>query len=100
VHERGHLGRPEAQLLRPELDHLAYGPQPRQRQPRINSRNDHQLGRWRQMEQQQRDLVEAGWILDHMTVIEDQNNRFRERGQLVDQRREHPSTDVRPTLDP
>ncbi|MGH3232412.1 MAG: hypothetical protein ACRDOH_03980 [Streptosporangiaceae bacterium] len=43
LHQQGRLGRREAQLASPELDHLASCPEPRYRQRRIIPRDQHDL---------------------------------------------------------
>ena len=72
MHERGRISGREAQLARPDLDHLAGRPQAGQREGRISPRDEHDLGRRRQM-MHGSDLVVAALILDHVVVVPHQD---------------------------
>ena len=95
MHERRRLGGREPQFGHPDLDHLTGRAQPRQRQRRIGSRDEHDLGGWREMQQQESGLFVAAGFLDHLIVVKDENNWCLRCGQLVDQERYHRARDVR-----
>ena len=83
------LLRSEAQLAGPHLGHLPGRPQPGQRQWRIGPGDEHDLHGRRQVQQQELELLVTAAVSDHVIVVEHQDRRRRERGQLVGQHRQH-----------
>ena len=77
----------EPQLVRPDLGQLPGGPHAAQRQRRVGPREQHQLDRRRQVQQQESELVMAVRLADHVVVVQHQNDRLRQLGQLIDQQR-------------
>ena len=89
VEVRRRLIRGEAQLGRANLGQLAARPQPGQRQRRIGPAGDHHMQPRRQMVEQERHPVLHLACVDDVVVIEHQHDVARDRGQVVEQRRQH-----------
>ena len=83
------LGLVEAQLGGAQLEQLAVRAQARERQRRIVPGRDRQLECRRQMVEQERDARVHVLALDQVVVIEHEHEPRVERGELVDQRRQH-----------
>ena len=86
---------PEAQLAGPELHHLAGGPHASERQRRVNPRQQHELDSRRKVQQQRGDLAVAAAVPDHVIVIQHENGRRPQHGQLVEQQWQQCPREVR-----
>ena len=95
LHQRRPLGRLQPQFGHPDLDHLTGRAQPGQRERRTGSRDERELGRWRQMKQQESGLFVAARLLDQLIVIKNENNWCVKCGQLLHQEGYHRAGDVR-----
>ena len=91
----GRLRAGEAQLAHPDLDHVADGPQPGERQPRVRPGDEHHQDGRRKMQQQGRQLLVAAGFPDDMEVVQHQDDWLGETGQPGDQFRDHRVGDVR-----
>ena len=92
--EPGGVRRAEPQLRHPDLDQVTSRPEPGQRQRWIGPADHHQQQGRREVCQQGRDLLVARWLADQLVVIEHQHDLPRERGQRVDQHRQHGASQV------
>ncbi len=93
--ELRHLPGPESQLLGPDLRHFPGRPQAGQRQAGIRPGDQHELDGRRHMLQGEGDLVLAVAVPDHVVVIEHEDHRLWQPGQLVEQQGQHHPGEVR-----
>ena len=84
----GGLVRGEAQIGGADLDEFAATSQASQRQRRVGTGGDHEVGPWRQALQQEGDAGMDVVCVDHVFVVEHQHDVLRLRPELVEERRE------------
>jgi hypothetical protein len=85
IQERGRLLRGEAQIGGAQFGQLAAGAHPRQRQRRILAGGDDQVDRWRQVIEQEGESLVDGGRAHQVVVVQHQQARGGQGGQVVDQ---------------
>jgi hypothetical protein len=88
VQVRRHLGQREPEVGRPDLDEVAAGPQPGQRQSGIRAGADHQVHVGRQVLDEEGDIAGDGRAVGQVVVVEHHVDATREGLELVDEHRQ------------